>query len=262
MIQNVFFQKVKISGNLVFDTAFHIGSGKEGEMSSDMGVLIDPDGTPVLPGSSLKGSFRSFAERLAPYLSMNACLLDSGLSGVDCVSDEAYRRDVYDDFKELGSEKEKIEWLDFHTCKVCKLFGSPLMASRIFFSDGKLIEGGESITIRDGVCIDRDTETARHQAKYDFEVVSRGAIFSTTIEIENPENEELALVAAALGEWENGFRLGGFTSRGLGQVRFINRSVGSVDYSDPDALLQYLLSKQMQPANDLLEKSLKNALTA
>ena len=260
--QNQFIKKIKISGNLIFDTAFHIGSGKEGEMSSDMGVMLDPDGTPLLPGSTLKGSFRTFAERLACHLDMNSCLLDSELSGFDCVSDEAYRRSVHDEFKALVSEKKKLEWLDHHTCSVCQLFGSPLKASRIFFSDGVLIQGGESITIRDGVCIDRDSETARPKAKFDYEVIPMGAVFSTVIEIENPESKELALIAAALGEWENGFRLGGFKSRGLGLVRFTERSVRSVDYSDTTQLLNYLVSKQMQPANDLLEKHLKKALNA
>jgi len=269
MTNKYFFQKVKITGKLVFDTAFHIGSGKEGEGSSDMGVLLDPDGTPLLPGSTLKGNFRAFAERLSQYLGMTSCLLDSDLSGIKCVSDEQYRMDkndkkmsVYDEFKELKTEKQKLDWLPAHTCNVCQLFGSPLQASRIFFSDGILLEGGNSILIRDGVCIDRDTETARHGAKYDFEVVPRDAVFSVSIEIENPEANDLALVAAALGEWENGFRLGGFKSRGLGQVRFTNKKVESIDYTDPNALLNYLISKQMQGADDLLVNSLKKALKA
>jgi len=262
MTQNIFHKKVRITGDLVFKTAFHIGSGKEGEMSSDMGVLLDPDGTPLLPGSSLKGSFRTFAERLAPHLGLTACLLDTDLSGVDCVSDQNVRQSIYETFKALSTEREKISWLKEHTCSVCTLFGSPLQASRIFFSDGNLEAGGESITIRDGVCIDRDSETARPKAKYDFEVVPRGAVFSTVIEIENPDEKELALVAAALAEWENGFRLGGFTSRGLGQVAFLCKEVTQVDYNDTDSLLAYLVSKEMQPAGQLLEASLKSILTA
>ncbi|HHC25089.1 MAG TPA: CRISPR-associated RAMP protein, partial [Desulfobacterales bacterium] len=92
---NIFKRKVRITGNLVFETAFHIGSGKEGELAADMGVLLEPDGRPILPGSSLKGNFRSFAERLSDYLGLKACLLDSDLSGVKCVSDETYRKGVY-----------------------------------------------------------------------------------------------------------------------------------------------------------------------
>lgn len=258
-----FVRKVRIAGNLAFSTAFHIGSGREGEMASDMGVLLDPDGDPVLPGSSLKGNFRTFAERLAPYLNMTACLLDSDLSGVDCVGDEAYRRGkVHEAFIDLKSEKQKLSWLAQHTCDVCRLFGSPYQASKIFFSDGVLEEWSRSIQVRDGVCIDRDTETARHGAKYDFEVAPKDAIFSTVIEIENPDDQEIALVAAVIGEWENGFRLGGFTSRGLGRVRFIDTKVMELDYTDKNALLAYLMEKKMPNAPDLLTTALAVTLSS
>ncbi len=257
---NQYDKKVRISGKLVFDTAFHIGSGREGELATDMGVLLDPDGFPVLPGSTLKGSFRTFAERLAVYLNQTACLLDSRLSGVDCVGDEAYRRKQHEDFKAIGSEAAKLAWLEIHTCPICRLFGSPYQGSRIFFTDGTLESGGRNLQIRDGVSIDRDTETARYGFKYDFEVVPPGAVFSTLIDIDNPSDMELALVAAVLAEWENGFRLGGFTSRGLGHVRFTERQVSRVEYGDKDALLDYLVSRKMADTPDLLDGCLTNAL--
>ncbi len=262
MTYNTYFQKVKITAKLTFHTAFHIGSGQEGALSTDMGVLLDPDGNPVLPGSTLKGNFRAFSERLAPHLDMTACLLDTSLSKVDCVSDEPFRRKNQEAFKALRAGKEQLDWLDTHTCDVCKLFGSPMMASRIFFSDGIPVEGGTAICIRDGVCIDRDTETARPKAKFDYEVVPAGASFQITIEIENPENDELALVGAALAEWENGFKLGGFSSRGLGKVQLTDIEVESVDYTNPAELIKYLVEKQMTPARDLLGKCLEEKLAA
>ncbi len=263
---NIFRRKVRITGKLVFETAFHIGSGREGELATDMGVLLEADGSPILPGSTLKGNFRAFAERLADYLGLEACLLDSKLSGVKCVSDEKYRKHVidkktgktlYDEFKELKHEKEKLSWLYGHTCDVCRLFGSPLQASRIFFNDGKLETWGGSLQIRDGVCIDRDTETARPRAKYDFEVVPKGAEFSVSIEMENPEDCELALTGAVLGEWENGFRLGGFTSRGLGKVRFAEKKVEQTDYANAEQLEAYLIHHKMTPADTLLNDCLE-----
>ncbi|CAN2041392.1 CRISPR-associated protein Csm3 [Candidatus Magnetomoraceae bacterium gMMP-15] len=256
-----FNKKVRITGNLTFETAFHIGSGKEGELATDMGVLRELDGRPILPGSSLKGNFRAFAERLAEYLGLTACLFDSELSGIKCVTDEKYRKSIIDEkkhksvedyFKELKSEKKKLDWLDQNTCDICKLFGSPMQTSRIYFSDGELISWGRSLQIRDGVCIDRDTETARHGAKYDFEVVPKGAVFSTSIELENPNDEDFAIVGAALAEWENGFRLGGFTSRGLGKVRFLDKKIDQIDYSDPNQLKTYLIERKMTEADDSL----------
>ncbi len=255
--------KVKITGTLTFKTAFHIGSGKEGELATDMGVLKGIDGGPILPGSTLKGSFRSFCERLARYLKISTCLLDSDLSGVRCISDEEVRKKVLEELeksKKESTEREKIEIFYQNTCGICRLFGSPVQASRIFFSDGTLTEWSRALQIRDGVCIDRDTETARDRAKYDFEVVPPGAAFSISIELENPADKELALIAAALGEWKNGFRLGGFTSRGLGQVKLEKTKVEQVDYGSPEQLRAYLLKRQMTPVDRLLENSLEERL--
>lgn len=259
---NLFEQKVKITGRLVFETAFHIGSGREGELATDMGVLLESDGTPILPGSTLKGAFRAFAERLAGYLNLSACLLDSELSGVKCVSDATYRRKekIYEEFKKLKSETHKIKFLEQHVCDVCHLFGSPLHASRIFFNDGRYLSQGRNLQIRDGVCIDRDTETARHGAKYDFEAVPRGAEFEIAISLENPSDEDCALAAAALAEWEHGFRLGGFTSRGLGWVQLKDRKVQRVDYTDTGQLQDFLLKGVMREAPELLSKKLATLL--
>jgi CRISPR-associated RAMP protein (TIGR02581 family) len=267
----MFTRKVRITGKLIFETAFRIGSGLEGELASDMGILKESDGRPILPGSTLKGNFRSLAERLSDYLGFTACLLDSELSGIDCVSsDEKFRKRVYNKFKDLKKENDKISWLSEHTCRICRLFGSPLQASRIFFSDGKLKEWGRSIQIRDGVCIDRDSETAVPRAKYNFEAVPADTVFSFSIDIENPDNDELGLIAAVISEWENGFRLGGFTSRGLGKVSLANKKVQEVNYHDKDQLKSYLLERKMTDAdfllienlNELLNKLSNNSLSA
>ncbi len=261
-------KKVQITGKLVFETAFHIGSGKEGESVTDMGILKELDDRPILPGSTLKGNFRSFCERLAGYIGLKACLLDSTFSEVKCVSDENYRKTAYGEFKdELAknnkheTESEKIHWLDENTCDVCKLFGSPMQASRIFFSDGVLLDWARGVQVRDGVCIDRDTETARYGAKYDFEVVPKGAVYSITIQLENPDDRDQALVAAALAEWEHGFRLGGFTSRGLGRVQLTDVKIEQIDYSDADQLRSYLMERKMTEADNLLKESLELYLT-
>lgn len=273
-------RKVKIMGNLVFETAFHIGSGKQGDLGTNMGVLKDRDDSPILPGSTLKGNLRTFCERLAPHLGLSACLLDAKLSGEKCVSDANYRTELIEDkesrgkyikrfeeFQRLKSEQGKLDWLEDEVCDVCKLFGSPLQSSRIFLSDGVLIDWTGTAEVRDGVCIDRDSETARPQAKYNYEVISRGTVFSISIEIENPEECELALLGAALSEWESGFYLGGFTSRGLGKLHLENPSEGvrgyaveTLDYSDRDQLQEYLLFNKMVANHSLLSGCLQRVL--
>ncbi len=262
--RNYFGNKVHIEGTLFFETAFHIGSGKEGELATNMGVLIEPDGRPILPGSTLKGNFRSMAERLASHLGLSACLLDAELSGHGCFTGlPKEQRELRNNaFKNLKTEASKLNWLrnNNNVCDTCRLFGSPLQAGHIFFSDGILTRWGNVLQIRDGVCIDRDSETARHAAKYDFEVVPEGATFRTSIDLENPDDRELALVGAVLAEWEAGFQLGGFTSRGLGRVLFKDKSVRQVNYTDPDQLKTYLLNHEMQKADSLLSASLERLL--
>lgn len=260
MSQAAFHQKIRITGTLVFDTAFHIGSGKEGELATDMGVLKNRQGWPELPGSTLKGNFRATAEKLAGYLGCSSCLLDAELSGENCVGDQSYFQKMNAAFLEEKNEKDKLTWLEEHTCDVCRLFGSPLQASRIFFADGRLRKWQGSYQVRDGVVIDRDSGTARPGLKYDYEVASDGTAFDVSIDIESPREMELALVSAVVAEWESGFRLGGFTSRGLGRVVLTGTKIEQVDYKNTEHLKDYLLRRKMQPAEDLLADALQRSL--
>uniref|UniRef100_A0A7C4ML54 CRISPR-associated RAMP protein n=1 Tax=Desulfatirhabdium butyrativorans TaxID=340467 RepID=A0A7C4ML54_9BACT len=260
MIQTSLREKVRILGTLTFGTAFHIGSGKEGDLATDMGVIKDERGWPVLPGSTLKGAFRATSERLAHWLQLKACLMDTMLSGIHCVGDQGEFQKVNDDFRNLTSEKQKLHFLEKHTCDVCRLFGTPMHASRIFFSDGELADWKGVYQIRDGVVIDRDSHTARPKLKYDFEAVSKETAFHIQIDIENPTESELALVGAVVSEWQCGVRIGGFTSRGLGQAILENVQVQKVDFSNPDHLKSYLLKRQFQQDDQLLDAALENVL--
>lgn len=261
--------KYRFTGWLVFETAFRIGSGRAGESGSDLGVLLDPQGVPILPGSSLKGKFRSTVERLSYLLGMSACLLDRDVSQVNCVSDVQYFHQVNDQLKGKSC-KERYEWVGpeprhhKQVCDVCWLFGSPLSGSRIFFQDGSILKDDNKakdesplkeldarpwnnvIERRDGVVIDRDSERARDSLKYDFEVVPARTTFEVNIEVENPSDAELALFAIGLNEWQEGIRLGGGVSRGLGFARLHAVKMAKVDFSDPAACLAYCLERKMQ----------------
>ena len=234
----------RLSGELVFDTAWRFGSGKEGETMSDLGVLLDTMGQPVLPGSSLKGRFRSTCESLAHSLGLSACFLDHEASGIPCVSDVDYYHRVRPEYRQASASdlESRLEWIDGHTCDVCKLFGSPVMAGRIRFSDALLREWAGIVQVRDGVVIDRDSHTAVDRLKYDYEVVPPGAKFSLAIELENPGNQELAIVGASLIDWASGSSLGGFTSRGLGRFHLESLSLSSADLSDPQQRIRFLTS--------------------
>ena len=235
-------QKNRVTASLVFETAWRIGSGKEGETMSDLGVVLDPSGQPVLPGSSLKGRLRNTCETLAHALGLRACMLNRDASGVNCTSDVNYYRKVREAYREASQKglHERLQWIDDHTCNVCGLFGSPVQAGRLRVSDGALKEWASVVQVRDGVVIDRDSQTAVDRLKYDYEVVPPGSRFELCIDLENPSHQNMALLGAALFEWHSGSSIGGFNSRGLGRFHLEEIKLLGIDLSDPAQRVKFL----------------------
>ncbi len=241
-------QRYEIEATLVFDTAWRIGSGREGETGIDLGVLLDPTGQPLLPGSTLKGKIRSLAETLAGHLGMTACQLQSSVSGVKCVSDTQYYKRVRSEYERAmrGGIRKQLEWIDRNTCDVCKLFGSPVRAARIKVSDAVLQEGSPTLHGRDGVVLDRDSRTAVPGLKYDYEVVAPEVAYAFRVRLDNPTDRELALIGAVLFQMADGEALGGFVSRGLGRFRLTSLTVWEADLQNPEALVRFLTGKTVQ----------------
>jgi CRISPR-associated RAMP protein (TIGR02581 family) len=239
-------KKIRLTVCLVFDTAWRIGSGKEGETMSDLGVVLDPKGQPILPGSSLKGKLRSTSEKLSYALGLSACMLNHDASGIDCTSDVNYYRRVRGAYQKAlqNGLKDRMEWIDNNTCDVCKLFGSPVQAGRLWMSDGMLKDWASVVQVRDGVVIDRDSQTAVDGLKYDYEVVPPGSRFEICIDLENPTDDDLGLLGVALFEWHAGSSLGGFTSRGLGRFHIEDIKILGVDMSQTQQLKKFLMAKK------------------
>ncbi len=239
-------KKIRLTASLVFDTAWRIGSGKEGETMSDLGVMLDATGQPVLPGSSLKGKLRSTCETLSHALGLRACMLNRAVSGISCTSDVKYYSDVRGDYQDTYQQgvKPRLDWIANNTCDVCKLFGSPVQAGRLSISDGAVKKDWASIVeIRDGVVIDRDSQTAVDGLKYDYEVVPSSSQFEICIELENPNDSDLALLGAAMFDWSAGSSIGGFTSRGLGRFHLKDIILSGVDMDDPKQRVKFLTGK-------------------
>lgn len=260
--------KYHIQADLLFDTAFRIGSGR-GLDVTDLPILRDTLGDPLLPGSSLKGLFRSTAEKLAPHLGLSACLLDYGLSGVKCYNALHPRenRELFQSWNEAFQNQpnspSRLAWIEDHTCDVCKLFGSHLKTARIRFEDAQLLSWAGMTQIRDGVVLDRDSGTAVDGFKYDFEVVPAGAQFKLNVYLENPSAADLALIGVVMQEFELGGAIGGFTSRGLGHFHLANVENKYVDLTHPQQRVTYLVNKTMQPAkawSEIIQKYLQEAL--
>jgi len=209
--------RVVIEGVLSCKTALHVGSGEEGVAAADKGVMKSGDGVPFVPGSSLKGVFRSTAERLAEFVGMTACLLEPHAQCVtaDQKKGEAARKQIKD---ATGAAVDGL--VAANACDICRFFGGPLAAGRISFTDAVIDPASwpGRVEVRDGVGLDRDSRTAVERIKFNFEVVPAGARFRIRIVAENATNQERALLWAVLLEWSRGFKLGGMTSRGLGDV--------------------------------------------
>ena len=248
-------KKIRLTASVVFDTAWRIGSGKEGQTTSDLGVMIDSKGQPILPGSSLKGKLRSTCEVLSHALGLSACMLNHAASGVSCTSDiNYYSRVLRQTYQEaLGQGLQaRLKWIDDNTCDVCKLFGSAVQTSRLRLSDGKLKAWASVMQVRDGVVIDRDSRTAVDNLKYDYEVVPPDSRFELRIDLENPTDSDLALLGAALFEWCAGSSIGGFTSRGLGRFHLKDVKVSGVDMKDSEQLVNFLTKTDAEARfNDL-----------
>ncbi|MEW6448337.1 MAG: CRISPR-associated RAMP protein Csx7 [Bacillota bacterium] len=203
-----------LQGTLVCQTAVRIGTGDQViPGGADMPVLKDAAGRPFIPGSSLKGVLRSFAERLVVSLvpvgekvdyntfdaKFTSCLLHT--ESHFCLST---CRALQQEFTSLR-EKNKLKtdcaitaWIKKRTCSVCRFFGSPYLAGRVWVKDAFVVGEPQPLEVRAGVAIDRDRRAAAAGLLYDLEVVPPGTRFEVEIRAENATETELGLLFLSL----------------------------------------------------------------
>lgn len=189
------------------DSPLSIKSGTENALDPTL-----PDGqiirqmrngelVPVIPGSSLKGVFRSRAEQL--MRSQGYAIEKLGAR--------------YD-----GTAKEIYE----KSCPVGKLFGNLSMKGRVRFTDAYPLDSSTIVTgVRTRVAINRITGGQENNALFDIEVIESGS-FETDIYLQNFELWQLSLILWLLHDMNEGYiRLGSSTSRGYGRVNVNNIAV-------------------------------------
>lgn len=202
--------------------------------------ISGPDMTPVLtfrngkqevfiPGSSLKGVFRSHLEKIVCSLRPHIVCNPFEESEERQVDREQRQRDYrescggtftrlakQDRYRKVLEERSDLVYAD--SCPTCRLFGSTGFTGRIAISDAYLASS-EIKEQRDGVGIDRLTGGASHGAKFELEVVSTGVVFESTIHLRNFEVWQLGMLFVVFQDLEDGLiRLGSGRSRGLGSV--------------------------------------------
>ncbi|MGR3277620.1 type III CRISPR-associated RAMP protein Csx7 [Acaryochloris marina NIES-2412] len=253
---DVFKNRLEITGTLTTVTALRISQGRSLEpIGSDLPVVKDALGKPLIPGSSFKGAMRS---RLEAFL--RGIHPDLAQDPSELVSKEMNER--VKEMKEKHSDDDNAltAALDSMTDEVSKIFGTPWQASKFQVRDltikpetwfGQYQE-------RDGVSINRDTETAEDGRLYDFQVVPAGVKFDFQAIFENAEDKEILNSETgdmkSIGYWELGLimlgmqqfkmqqiPLGGGCSRGLGVVQLaIDQLIWIDPEGDRSSLLDYL----------------------
>ncbi len=263
---------------LVNECKFKLQIKTEGPLlvKSGYATAHGPDMSPVLtyrngqeqvfiPGSSLKGVFRSHIEKVIrsvneelvclPYekpnfVNENNRLICPNYSRAFCGNRFELRKKntVQDDkrnkWKLLNSDLEDkdgnrkdINPIVYHdSCPVCRLFGSTFFIGRISVGDAYLTlttppDVKRYVETRDGVGIDRFSGGAAQGALFNLLVVSAGTSFQTDILLRNFEIWQLGAVMLILQDMEDELiRVGSGRSRGLGHIK------GAVNQVD----IQYL----------------------
>ncbi len=170
---------------------------------------------PFIPGTSLKGAFRSRAERI--LRNNGACDI---INKKDCIPNNKYK-------PQTGFERYK------KSCPICRLFGSNVIKSRITFGDAHVV-GDYKVGQRTCVAIDRITGASKNKALYSFEYLEN-AIFKEKISLQNFEPYQIKLLLELIKVMNEGFlTLGGLTSKGFGCVKAENLQLKIKQYCKED----------------------------
>lgn len=219
-----FHSRLRVFGVLDLNSALRIGAGGlAGPTESGLPVVKDVTGRPYIPGSSFKGVMRSHVESLLRALDRDPPL--ACLSTARPLRGEHPGCLTQSDVRSLKEDHDDPEFLSQaimeDSCWTCRVFGAPWLASKVLVRDMPILEDTwlGRLMQRQGVAIDRDTETAGHQLLYELEAVPAGTAFAFELVVENATDAEQGLILLALREFENGrVSLGGGRSRGLGRV--------------------------------------------
>lgn len=252
-------------------------------IKSGYATVIGSDMTPVLtkrhgqdevylPGSSLKGVFRSHLEKVVNSIkAQTACDPLSSFGGVQPTGSAKERRadasQLYrsscgkyleDRDKEQSRQGRHLPTHQIYadSCPTCRLFGSTSFIGRIAIDDAYLLDStigmGKPVEHRDGVAIDRLTGGASGSAKFDLDVVATGTTFGTTIHLRNFEIWQLGMLFILLQDLEDELiRLGSGRSRGLGKVKATISEQAEGSHPGGIVLSTLRASREMEPDSEL-----------
>ncbi|MFB2974749.1 CRISPR-associated RAMP protein Csx7 [Microseira sp. BLCC-F43] len=240
---DTFKNRLEIAGTLWTVTALRISAGRSTEpIGSDLPVIKDALGRPLIPGSSFKGALRSRVESFLRGIvgSDRKLVANPAIEDEWSITSKEMKELKEQNTNDLDLTKAILNQTDLVSC----LFGSPWVASKFQVRDLTVQPDAwfGQYQERDGVSIDRDTETAADGKLYDFQVVPAGTPFEFKAVVENAEDWELGLLTIGLHQFETEqIPLGGGRSRGLGVVKLEIDKMRWIDVEgNPKFLLEYL----------------------
>ena len=212
-VHDYLYRSITIKLNFITQSPFRIGAGKAVSITSpvDLQVLrisINEREVPYIPGSSLKGCFRSVSEFIAKSSGINVCM-----AGDECR--DKYNRGLDNALR--GKDLDTARKILANYCLICKLYGSGSYASHILFGD-MYPNGDVPLGVKTGIAIDRRSGTAKRGALYTVEFVMPGSSFHGHVTLTNTPNYAIGLLSHAISLINEGIvKIGGFKSRGFGQ---------------------------------------------
>lgn len=192
----------------------------------------------VIPGASIKGVFRTRAEKIIRTLGFDEDACDP------TAPDEENRCiiKIKDALKKLMEQKEagkltekkltedRFETIQKESCFICRLFGNTYLASRIFFSDSKIDNAG--LQKFDGVAINRFTSGPVDAALFDAMPLIKGD-FTINITAHNITDSETALLLFVLRDFKDNvipISLGFGKNKGYGAFNVEKIDINGLDY--------------------------------
>ncbi len=243
----VLIREVVFEADLKNISPVRIGAGREPPLgaSADLAILRirrERKEEAYIPGSSIKGLFRSHAE---PVLRMKNPRIApcSGLSKDNCMMVRENYESLHDRIQTLqrmGKTTEAMKLFFEKTCLLCKIFGAPSYAGRVIFQDAYL-KSEASYGVRTGIAIDRRTGAVFRGQFYQVEYVEPDACFGFTLRARNLPNYALGLLSKLVFMMRDGeLKVGGFKTRGFGTVTLENPTLTIINYRNNGADLEKL----------------------
>jgi CRISPR/Cas system CSM-associated protein Csm3 (group 7 of RAMP superfamily) len=201
-------QITTISLTAVIDTALCIGAGGSDGSLADKPIVRNADGKLLIPASQLKGRLRHECEKIATALGWQ--IFPAPKAEILCPNPEQVNEEFQQEYQ--------IENYKGYHCFVAKIFGNPILPSRIIVNDLICDISKEYLpeVIRPGVTINRRRRTSEEKKLYFLETSPPNSKLEFTGEIQLlPDCPKYAkpLILSALRHIH---ALGGSKSAGLG----------------------------------------------